>query len=131
MRCDMSTAAAIARKNREDAAGVKRQPLHTLTEIAEQIGITASQLGAALKADESAPKMRLNGKSLCFSHKHQWYVMREVRAWWAKRQVQNDIVQLDKSVKELEAKKARLDAKWQDVVYVLVMRDNMDSEVMQ
>lgn len=63
-----------------------REPLRTLAELADEFGVSSSELGRALK-EQGAPACVINGRKLSHAKKDQWFKGTEVRAWWAARGV--------------------------------------------
>lgn len=65
------------------AAG-RREPLRTVSELADEFGVTKEGLGKAL-AQPGAPQPVFNGKQTRNALKAKWFKPSEVRAWWKGR----------------------------------------------
>lgn len=62
----------------------KREPLRTLSELAEEFGVTKEGLGRAL-AKPGAPQPVFDGRKTYNILKAKWFKPSEVRAWWKGR----------------------------------------------
>ncbi len=61
-----------------------RKPLRTFREFVEEFGVSSGVLGQALQ-DEDAPKPKLLLSNVRTT-KNRWYVVKDMRDWWKKRQ---------------------------------------------
>ena len=68
------------------AAGRRREPLRTLTELAGELGISVVALGRALK-EPGAPPPIFDGEKLRHTSRVKWFTPSEVRAWWRGRSI--------------------------------------------
>lgn len=62
----------------------RREPLKTVSELAEEFGITKQLLGHAL-AEPGAPLPVVDGKAARHALRAKWFKPSEVRAWWKGR----------------------------------------------
>lgn len=65
-------------------SGVNREPLRTVGELAEELGMTRHQLVWRLTHSPipaPAPEMKTLGRRTSYSN--TWYSPRQVRKWWA------------------------------------------------
>ena len=74
---------AIDKFERRWDGKLSRVPLKTTTEMADELGVSPNWLGRYIKADQMAPKPKIDCRS--GTVKNWWYDPREVRAWWAAR----------------------------------------------
>ncbi len=58
-----------------------REPLRTVAELAEELGLSKQSLGHKL-AQPGAPLPVIDGKKASYSARSKWYRPSEVRAWW-------------------------------------------------
>lgn len=59
----------------------KREPLRTISELADEFGFTKQRLGMAL-AKPGAPQPVFDGSKTYNIIKAKWFKPSEVRAWW-------------------------------------------------
>lgn len=59
----------------------KREPLRTISELAEEFGVTKQMLGMAL-AKPGAPQPVFDGSKTYNIIRAKWFKPSEVRAWW-------------------------------------------------
>lgn len=76
----------------------KHEPVRSLKELAQLFGVTSHSLAALIDKDPNAPKPSIargeygpGRENFCETTKsrHNYYVLSEMTAWWAKKQKGN------------------------------------------
>ena len=67
------------------AHGSGRKPLRTITELAQEFGVTVNQLAGCIGKDRNAPAYVFKNGQTVNGNKSTWYNPDELRAWWKGR----------------------------------------------